>query len=379
MSYTVLARKYRPKKLSELFGQENLVQTLKNAIEINRVHHAFIFTGTRGVGKTTTARILALSLNCTGKDGSGKETVDPCLECDSCKDILSFRHPDVIEIDAASNTGVDSARDIIESSKYPPMVGRYKIYIIDEVHMLSKSAFNALLKTLEEPHSFIKFIFATTEFNKIPITISSRCQKFFLQNLTQDELFANLQSITSRENISCGEEVLRQIAKMARGSARDSLSILDQAISLSQDGKIDIKIIEDMTKCGNLSFGEEILSHIFDANLQEALNTSENAIQSGIGISGILSDMIEIIAKMMHSICTKTDEKEVAKLLEKLKSSDNFSVQILDRMYQVILNSSHFAQNINEKSVLDTLIIRLSYIQKIPSIDDLVSSLIKEN
>jgi len=376
MSYIVLARKYRPKTLDELFGQENLVQTLKNAIEINRVHHAFIFTGTRGVGKTTTARILALSLNCIGEDGNGKETVNPCLKCKSCEDILNFRHPDVIEIDAASNTGVDSAREIIESSKYPPMSGRYKIYIIDEVHMLSKSAFNALLKTLEEPNHFIKFIFATTEFNKIPITISSRCQKFFLQNLTPDELFHNLQSIKIKENLTCEDEVLKIIAKMAKGSARDSLSILDQAISLSIDRKIEMKIIQDMLSSGNSSHAEDILNLIFDGNLSESLKIAENSLQSGIGVFGIMSDMVDVISNTMHAICTKDENLETRIIIQKLKNTDNFSIQVLDRMYQVISNTMQSSYNINEKSILDSLIIRLSYISKIPSIDDLVKNLI---
>ncbi len=379
MSYTALARKYRPRRLSELLGQENLVSTLTNAIELNRVYHAFIFTGTRGVGKTTTARIMALSLNCTGFDGTGLETIHPCLECKNCQDILNFRHPDVIEIDAASNTGVDFAREIIDSSKYPPMIGRYKIFIIDEVHMLSKSAFNALLKTLEEPHSFIKFIFATTEYSKIPITIVSRCQKFFLQNLNQEELAKNLRVIAEKEGIKFDEEAIEYISKMAKGSVRDSLSIMDQAISLSDDMSLRREVISKMVSVSGSDYASDILKNIFENNVEKALETAENSLQSGYGVKILLSDLVDLIAKMMHSICTKTQDSQVSPLISLLEKSGNLSIQTLDRMYQVISQSIGFANSIQEKSVIDTLVVRLSFISKAPSLEEIVGSLIESN
>ncbi len=379
MSYTALARKYRPRRLSELLGQENLVSTLTNAIELNRVYHAFIFTGTRGVGKTTTARIMALSLNCTGLDGTGLETIHPCLECKNCQDILNFRHPDVIEIDAASNTGVDFAREIIDSSKYPPMIGRYKIFIIDEVHMLSKSAFNALLKTLEEPHSFIKFIFATTEYSKIPITIVSRCQKFFLQNLNQEELAKNLRVIAEKEGIKFDEEAIEYISKMAKGSVRDSLSIMDQAISLSDDMSLRREVISKMVSVSGSDYASDILKNIFENNVEKALETAENSLQSGYGVKILLSDLVDLIAKMMHSICTKTQDAQASPLIALLEKSGNLSIQTLDRMYQVISQSIGFANSIQEKSVIDTLVVRLSFISKAPSLEEIVGSLIESN
>lgn len=373
MSYLALARKYRPQRLSELIGQDSLVQTLKNAISINRIHHAFIFTGTRGVGKTTTARIIALSLNCIGEDGNGKETDSPCLKCKNCLDTLNSSHPDVIEIDAASNTGVDSARDIIESSKYQPMIARYKIYIIDEVHMLSKSAFNALLKTLEEPNHFVKFIFATTEFRKIPITISSRCQKFFLKNLTCEELTLNLKNIIQKENIRCEEEALRLISEMAKGSARDSLSILDQAIGVS-NGNIVKETIISMFSSGYGDFGYEILKNIFSNKIDDALKICNQISESGTGITFVLNDIIDIISKIMHSVATNSKDISTQDLI--LILGERVNIQILDRMWQVIAKSISYSNFINEKNVLQSLVIRLSFIAKLPTIDEIVSGLI---
>lgn len=197
--YQVLARKHRPARFSELIGQDVLVQTLSNAIKNNRIAHAFILTGIRGIGKTTTARLIAKSLNCIGEDGTSKETAEPCCACQNCLSITNSNHQDVIEIDAASRTGVEGIREIIENVNYAPVSSRYKIYIIDEVHMLSNSAFNALLKTLEEPPAHVKFIFATTEIRKVPITILSRCQRFDLRRLNTEEIIRNLKIIIEKE------------------------------------------------------------------------------------------------------------------------------------------------------------------------------------
>jgi len=230
-AYRVLARKYRPQKFSELIGQDAMVQTLANAIRRDRLAHAFLMTGVRGVGKTSTARLIAKGLNCTGPDGSGGPTIDPCGVCDACIAIAEGRHIDVIEMDAASHTGVDDVREIIEAVRYAAVSARYKIYIIDEVHMLSKNAFNALLKTLEEPPEHVKFLFATTEVNKVPVTVLSRCQRFDLRRITPDLLFDHFSLICTAEAVEAEDQALRMIASAAEGSVRDGLSILDQAIA----------------------------------------------------------------------------------------------------------------------------------------------------
>ena len=244
-NYVVLARKYRPQNFNELLGQDALVQTLTNAIKNNRLHHAYILTGIRGVGKTTTARIIAKALNCTGKDGHGGPTTNPCGICENCRAIAESRHIDVLELDAASRTGVDDMREILDGVRYKPTNGRYKIYIIDEVHMLSKSAFNALLKTLEEPPSHVIFIFATTEIRKVPVTVLSRCQRFDLQRLTIDTLVNHFKNIIAKEGLSAEDEALHLIAKAADGSCRDGLSLLDQAISLG-GGAVKTDIVKNM-------------------------------------------------------------------------------------------------------------------------------------
>ena len=243
-SYQVLARKYRPNLLSELIGQEVLVTTLKNSFELKKIAHAFILTGVRGVGKTTTARIIARSLNCIGENGIQQETITPCGICINCTSIKKDNNMDVIEIDAASKTGVDDMREIIDTIKYKPVSARYKIYIIDEVHMLSKNAFNALLKTLEEPPEHVKFIFATTEIKKVPITILSRCQRFDLKRVQEQELSNHLKNICQKEEIEAEEKALNLLAKAATGSVRDSLSLLDQAIVFTDKNITENKITE---------------------------------------------------------------------------------------------------------------------------------------
>ncbi|HEX2761179.1 MAG TPA: DNA polymerase III subunit gamma/tau, partial [Rhizomicrobium sp.] len=231
LPYRVLARKYRPTSFPGLIGQEAMVRTLKNAIESGRLAHAFMLTGVRGVGKTTTARIIARALNCIGKDGKGGPTVDPCGVCENCIAIAEDRHVDVLEMDAASRTGIGDIREIIEGVRYKPASARFKVYIIDEVHMLSNQAFNGLLKTLEEPPPHVKFIFATTEIRKVPVTVLSRCQRFDLRRVDIATLSEHFTKIAQAEKIEIAPEALAMIARAADGSVRDGLSLLDQAIA----------------------------------------------------------------------------------------------------------------------------------------------------
>src|SRR6201996_5163328 len=229
--YRVLARKYRPTTFDDLIGQEAMVRILRNAFAVGRVAHAFMLTGVRGVGKTTTARIIARAMNCIGPDGTGGPTVDPCGVCPNCTAILADRHPDVVEMDAASRNGVADMREIIESVRFRPIQARTKSFILDEVHMLSTPAFNALLKTLEEPPPHVKFLFATTEIRKVPVTVLSRCQRFDLRRVRTAELAAHYGRIAPKENVEIEPEALGLIARAADGSVRDGLSILDQAIA----------------------------------------------------------------------------------------------------------------------------------------------------
>ncbi|PZO66497.1 MAG: DNA polymerase III subunit gamma/tau, partial [Pelagerythrobacter marensis] len=229
--YRVLARKYRPQTFSQLIGQEPMVRTLANAIERDRLAHAFLMTGVRGVGKTSTARLIAKALNCIGPDGKGGPTIDPCGRCEPCVAIAEGRHIDVIEMDAASHTGIDDIREIIEAVRYAAVSARYKIYIIDEVHMLSKQAFNGLLKTLEEPPAHVKFLFATTEVEKLPVTVLSRTQRFDLRRIPAEMLAGHFGWVCTEEGVAAEPEALAMIAAAAEGSVRDGLSILDQAIA----------------------------------------------------------------------------------------------------------------------------------------------------
>ena len=241
-AYQVLARKYRPETFADLVGQDAMVRTLRNAFKADRIAQAFIMTGIRGTGKTTTARIIAKGMNCIGPDGTGGPTTEPCGVCEHCKAIMEGRHVDVMEMDAASNTGVGDIREIIDSVHYRAASARYKIYIIDEVHMLSTSAFNALLKTLEEPPAHVKFIFATTEIRKVPVTILSRCQRFDLRRIEIDPLAKDFARIAKLEGARISDAALMLIARSADGSHRDGLSMLDQAVAVGAGAGSEIGV-----------------------------------------------------------------------------------------------------------------------------------------
>ncbi len=292
-TYINLARKYRPQVILDLVGQEALVQTLSNAFKLNRIAHAFMLTGVRGVGKTTTARIIAKALNCTGIDGKGNITLNPCGVCENCISITEDHNMDVIEMDAASKTGVDDVREIIENSKYKPVSARYKVFIIDEVHMLSKNAFNALLKTLEEPPSHLKFIFATTEIRKVPITVLSRCQRFDLKRVSTEDLTKHLARICSKESVDFENEGLFLIAKSANGSVRDSLSLLDQAIVYADKNIQENKIIEMLGQGAKEDIYNLFLS-IVNKDNKKSFELINSQYEKGLELDLLFEDMLEI-------------------------------------------------------------------------------------
>ena len=289
--YKVLARKYRPQKFKDLVGQDLLVQILSNAITNDRLAHAYVLTGVRGVGKTTTARLIAMSINCQNRENNSCE---PCGECDSCKSTGVDSNLDVIEMDAASNTGVDDVREIIDNVKYKPVVGKYKIIIIDEVHMLSKSAFNALLKTLEEPPLHVKFIFATTEVKKIPITVLSRCQRFDLLRIENKNLTDHLLNIVKKEKIDIDKDAISLIVRAADGSIRDGLSLLDQAIS-NQNIKIDSKVIINMLGLAEREKVFDLLEYILSGNSLEAINLYRDLYDLGADVVMIFDELANVV------------------------------------------------------------------------------------
>ena len=294
--YQVLARKYRPRLFSDLIGQEAMVRTLKNAFETGRVAHAFMLTGVRGVGKTTTARLLARALNYS-RDGHDAPSMQLDPPGDFCSAIMAGNHPDVLELDAASRTGVADMRDLLDGVRYSPVSARHKVYIIDEVHMLSTASFNALLKTLEEPPAHVKFIFATTEIRKVPITVLSRCQRFDLKRLESDALSKHLAKIASRENANVSEEGLALIARAAEGSVRDGLSILDQAIVQALDGdEVTGERVRDMLGLGDRLRLLDAFEFAIQGEAQKAVDEVADQVRAGADPLVILKDMLEIAA-----------------------------------------------------------------------------------
>ena len=299
--YQVLARKYRPARFADLIGQDAAVRTLTNAIQSGRMAQAFVLTGVRGIGKTTTARIIARALNCTGPDGTGGPTPEPCGVCDNCVAIAEDRHVDVLEMDAASRTGIDDIRELIEGVRYRPVQARRKVYIIDEVHMLSRQAFNGLLKTLEEPPEHVVFIFATTEARKIPVTVLSRCQRFDLRRLDRDELASHFARIAEAEGIAIDGEALAMIARAADGSVRDGLSLLDQAIALQGghgDGEgsgaaVGAESVRAMLGLADRAQVFDLLEAVLRGHAPEALEILAALYESGADPAVVLQDLLE--------------------------------------------------------------------------------------
>jgi DNA polymerase III subunit gamma/tau len=300
-AYRVLARKYRPQTFAELIGQDAMVKTLANAIQRGRIAHAFLLTGVRGVGKTSTARLIAKALNCVGPDGQGGPTIAPCNLCEPCKAIAEGRHIDVIEMDAASHTGVDDVREIIDAVRYASVSARYKIYIIDEVHMLSKHAFNALLKTLEEPPQHVKFLFATTEADKVPVTILSRCQRFDLRRIPAEKLAAHFAEVARAEGVEVEPEALAMIARAAEGSARDGLSILDQAIAHGA-GTVTADQVRDMLGLADRGRTRRLLQLVLSGDATGALAELDDAHELGI-------DPLQLIRGLMEALHAATRAK----------------------------------------------------------------------
>jgi DNA polymerase III subunit gamma/tau len=292
--YRVLARKYRPQTFAELIGQDAMVKTLANAIARDRIAHAFLLTGVRGVGKTSTARLIAKALNCIGPDEQGGPTITPCNVCEQCRAITEGRHIDVIEMDAASHTGIDDVREIIDAVRYASVSARYKIYIIDEVHMLSKSAFNALLKTLEEPPEHVKFLFATTEVNKVPVTVLSRTQRFDLRRIPADKLAAHFAEVAKAEGVEVESEALGMIARAAEGSARDGLSILDQAIAHGA-GSVTADQVRDMLGLADRGRIRRLLQLVLAGDATAALAELDETHALGIDPTQLLRGLMEAL------------------------------------------------------------------------------------
>ncbi len=297
MSYLVLARKYRPKTFTEMVGQEHVVQALTNALTTQRLHHAYLFTGTRGVGKTTVSRVLAKSLNCQGADGQGGITAEPCGVCQACSDIDAGRFVDYTELDAASNRGVDEVQSLLEQAVYKPVQGRFKVFMIDEVHMLTNTAFNAMLKTLEEPPEYLKFVLATTDPQKVPVTVLSRCLQFNLRPMAPDTVLEHLGHVLQQENISSEPQALRLLARAARGSMRDALSLTDQAIAFG-GGQLQEAAVRQMLGSADRSHVFRLIEALAQGDGKSVVDTSEALRMNGLSAAATLEDMSMVLQRM---------------------------------------------------------------------------------
>jgi DNA polymerase-3 subunit gamma/tau len=375
--YRVLARKYRPVDFTTLVGQEAMVRTLRNAIATGRIAHAFMLTGVRGVGKTTTARIIARALNCTGADGTGGPTVDPCGVCDNCKAITEDRHVDVIEMDAASRTGIDDVRELIEGVRYRPVSARYKVYIIDEVHMLSEKAFNALLKTLEEPPPHVKFLFATTEIRKVPVTVLSRCQRFDLKRVPQETLVDHFGKIAQAEKVEISPEALALLARAADGSVRDGLSMLDQAIAHG-GGVVDAAQVRDMLGLADRGRVLDLFEKVMRGDAPAVVSSLGEMHDSGADPVVVLQDLLELThwvtrLKVAPEAAAATADSERA---QGLAMAGKLSMASLTRAWTLLLKGLQEALAApSPLRAAEMALIRLCYVADLPSPGDAIKAL----
>lgn len=378
-TYQVLARKYRPQTFADLIGQDAMVRTLKNAFESDRIAHAFIMTGVRGIGKTTTARIIAKGLNCIGPDGKGGPTIAPCGECDQCRSIADGAHVDVLEMDAASRTGVGDIREIIDSVNYRAASARYKVYIIDEVHMLSTQAFNALLKTLEEPPEHVKFIFATTEIRKVPVTVLSRCQRFDLRRIEPEMMIAHLKEVAAKEGAEISDEAVALITRAAEGSVRDAQSLLDQAIAhgAGETGADQVRAMLGLADRGRVL---DLFEMVLRGEAGPALAELASQYADGADPMAVLKDMAEVthwvsVVKISPDAAddptVSPDERQRGRGL-----AERAPMRVLTRTWQMLLKAlEEVSRAPNAMMAAEMAIIRLTHVADLPTPDDLVRRL----
>ncbi|MWD26202.1 DNA polymerase III subunit gamma/tau, partial [Aquicoccus sp. SCR17] len=377
--YQVLARKYRPETFADLVGQDAMVRTLKNAFKADRIAQAFIMTGIRGTGKTTTARIIAKGMNCVGPDGNGGPTTDPCGVCDPCRKIMESRFIDVLEIDAASSTGVDNIREINAMAHTRPSEGRYKIFIIDEVHMLSTSAFNALLKTLEEPPPHTKFIMATTEIRRVPVTVLSRCQRFDLRRIEPEEMIGLLRRISDKEDAQIADDALALITRAAEGSARDATSLLDQAISHGA-GETTAEQVRAMLGLADRGRVMDLFDMVMRGDTPGALSELSAQYADGADPMAVLRDLAEVthwisVVKITPEAAedptVSPDERSRGRAM-----ADALPMRALTRMWQMLLKAlDEVAQAPNAMMAAEMAVIRLTHVADLPSPEELVRRL----
>ncbi|MGI3169393.1 DNA polymerase III subunit gamma/tau [Pseudooceanicola sp. C21-150M6] len=378
-AYQVLARKYRPETFADLVGQEAMVRTLRNAFAADRIAQAFIMTGIRGTGKTTTARIIAKGMNCIGPDGNGGPTTDPCGVCEHCKAIMEGRHVDVMEMDAASNTSVNDIREIIDSVHYRAASARYKIYIIDEVHMLSTSAFNALLKTLEEPPAHVKFIFATTEIRKVPVTVLSRCQRFDLRRIEPEVMIGLLRKIAGAEGAEIAEDALALITRAAEGSARDATSLLDQAISHGA-GETTADQVRAMLGLADRGRVMDLFEMVMRGDAAAALTELSAQYADGADPMAVLRDLAEITHWIsVVKITPDAAEDPTIPPDERARGLDlagRLPMRAMTRMWQMLLKAlEEVAAAPNSMMAAEMAVIRLTHVADLPSPEELVRKL----
>ena len=382
-TYRVLARKYRPSTFSELVGQDVMVRTLTNAIEIDRLPHAFILTGVRGIGKTSTARIIARALNCVSIDGTGRATAEPCGVCPHCVAIAEDRHVDVIEMDAASRTGVNDIRELIDGVRYRPLEARYKIYIIDEVHMLSTNAFNALLKTLEEPPEHVKFIFATTETRKVPVTVLSRCQRFDLRRVEIGVLMDHFRSIAQKEGVKVSEDSLAMIARAADGSVRDGLSLLDQAVAhagIQEDGQITEASVQDMLGLADHGRIYDLFEHSLAGKAREAIDELASLYNSGADPLAVIGDLLQIVhwltrLKLDPGAADSPGNSEIDRT-RGVDLAERLNIGTLGRIWQVLLKGNEEVRTAPSGiQAAEMVLIRLTVMSELPPPADLIRML----